>query len=148
MAKTGIQLVAVAGVGSVATIAVQVYLDSVRNAAADQRTLLENAETERREATAAAEAKQRQKDQEEQRRVDFLRDERRRRDDLYRSILQTTVKSYNYVKSVRRRLRAASGFRWDPGPDEGDVSLNTIAAETLQITSFKNSLISNSNSKN
>ena len=111
IAKMGVQLIAVAGVGSVATLAVQLFLESVRSASAARQ----------------------QSDQDEQRRIDRLRDERRRRDDLLRSTLELSVKTYNSVKCIRRRLRASTGFKWNPGSEVPVARSNWITAAPYSL---------------
>jgi len=86
LAKTAMQLIAVAGLGSAATIAVYSFQEATRQAAEDRRD----------------------RDEQQRQKEDRLRDERTRQDELVRSTIVTTVKTYNNVKSIRRRLRAAT----------------------------------------
>jgi hypothetical protein len=102
LAKTCMQVLAVAFFGGLATMATfnfQYY----RTQEADHSR--QRAEAEREEARMAAEAHD-QKMAEWRGDVDDLRDERRRRDEQLRPIVEETLAAYNRVKRIRRLLAA------------------------------------------
>lgn len=116
-AKTSMQVLAVAFLGSSATLATLTFTQSrAREADLHDRKL---------------EAWQRQ--------ASDLRDHRDRQDELLRSTLQATVTSYNRVKRVRRLLLAET-----QGPDERTVSIKTydkhmavLIDQQLEFEQFK-----------
>lgn len=102
LAETCMQVLAVAFFGGLATIATfnfQYY----RTQEADR--IRQKAEAEREAARIAAESYD-QKMAEWRRDVDDLRDERRRRDEELRPIVEETLGAYNRVKRIRRLLAA------------------------------------------
>jgi hypothetical protein len=115
--KMGVQLIAVAGLGTIATLIVQLLLESTRAAAAARKAADDRADARVRE----------------------LLDQRTKRDDLLRSTCEQTVAAYNNVKRIRRRLRAATGFIYAADPQRLAGKGNKITATTY--TEYMNALI-------
>ncbi|HET7328221.1 MAG TPA: hypothetical protein VFJ14_13155 [Nocardioidaceae bacterium] len=117
LAKTSMQVIAVAAFGGLASIATFAFQDRRAQAAKDR---------ERRAV-------------ETQRDVDRLRDERTRLDDLLRSTLQATLTSYHQVKRARRLLvadtRKADGAHVTI--DVYDKHMACILDQQLEFEQFK-----------
>jgi hypothetical protein len=110
IAKTAIQLIAVAGIGSLAALATFTY---------QQGRLRESAEWERR-------AQRHQDD------LDRARDARERQDELVRSIIDEALTAYNAVKRARRLLRAAVGNSGENIGTVGGDAYNTLMVEVIE----------------
>lgn len=100
LAKTFMQVLAVAFLGGIATIATFNF---------------QNSRAQENEDTRRAEDKEERRRERSRRKLEIARDERRRQDDQLRSIMEETLKAYNRVKRIRRLLEAetndgASGY--------------------------------------
>jgi hypothetical protein len=102
LAKTCLQVLAVAFFGGLATMATFNF-QYRRTQEADR--FRQRADAEREKARMAAEAYD-QKMAEWRREIDDLRDDRRRRDEQLRPIVEETLAAYNRVKRIRRLLAA------------------------------------------
>ena len=98
VAKTALQVIAVAGLGSLAALATFTFQHSREQ---------EIAQRDDRRARL-------------RRGVENARDTRARQDDLLRALLQETLVAYNSVKRLRRLLRAETAYH-DRGPVRLDV---------------------------
>ncbi len=135
LAKTFMQVLAVAVVGGLAAIATWSFQ---HNRSEQSRYAQWQAEeTERaleRDRQAAARATERQRQV-----AAGLREERRRQDDQLRSTLETTLASYNRVKRVRRLLAAETndGGRGRLRLEVYDKHLDRLIDEQLTFESLK-----------
>lgn len=111
LAKTFMQVLAVAFFGGLATLATFTYQNSRAQENEQSRRAEEKAEVAIRSAEEAKERKQ----ERDRHNFENARAERLRQDDQLRLILEETLRAYNWAKRIRRLLEAetndgASGF--------------------------------------
>ena len=102
LAKTFMQVLAVAFLGGLATLATFTF----QNSRAQENEQSRRAEEKAEKAILRAEDEKERKQEQDRREFENARAERRLQDDQLRSIMEETLKTYNRVKRIRRLLEA------------------------------------------